>query len=133
MTRGIRNNNPLNIRHGKSRWVGMCEVQTDKGFVQFESRVYGYRAAFVLLRNYIAQGFNTITKIIGRWAPPTDGNNTRSYIGHVSQTTGIDANRLLTFDNKAELVEIVKSMAQIESAVIEDKTLIEMAYDLAKG
>lgn len=42
MTRGIRNDNPLNIRHGKSQWVGMREKQTDKAFVQFKSRVYGY-------------------------------------------------------------------------------------------
>ena len=32
-TRGIRNHNPLNIRHGKSQWLGMAEQQTDKAFV----------------------------------------------------------------------------------------------------
>ena len=29
MTRGERNNNPLNIRHGKSQWRGMRAEQTD--------------------------------------------------------------------------------------------------------
>ena len=24
LTRGLRNNNPLNIRHGKSQWLGMA-------------------------------------------------------------------------------------------------------------
>ena len=53
--RGIRNDNPLNIRRTKDRWTGMRERQTDKTFVQFTARVYGYRAAFVLLRGYIGR------------------------------------------------------------------------------
>ena len=131
-TRGIRNNNPLNIRHGKSQWVGMREEQTDKAFVQFTKRVYGYRAAFVLLRNYIGMGKNAIGKIIARWAPSSDGNNTQGYIDYVSKSTGIDSSRVLRFEDKDDLVSIVQSMAQVESAIIEQKTLIEEAYDLAK-
>ena len=130
-TRGIRNDNPLNIRHGKSQWVGMREKQTDKAFVQFKSRVYGYRAAFVLLRNYIRKGVNTIGKIIARWAPSSDGNNTRAYIDFVSRTSGIDASRTIKFEDKDDLVEIVRSMAQVESGIIESKEIIEQAYEMA--
>jgi hypothetical protein len=43
--RGIRNNNPLNIRHSADQWQGACEEQKDKSFVQFKSMAYGYRAA----------------------------------------------------------------------------------------
>ena len=132
-TRGIRNNNPLNIRHGKSQWVGMRKVQTDKAFVQFTERVFGYRAAFVLLRNYIGRGVNTIGKIIARWAPPGDGNNTQAYIEYVSITTGIGARRQLRWEDKNELVNIVRSMAQIESGIIESREYISKAYDIASG
>ena len=52
-TRGIRNNNPLNIRHSTNKWQGMAPSQSDRAFVQFTARKYGYRAAFVLIRNYI--------------------------------------------------------------------------------
>ena len=130
-TRGIRNNNPLNIRHGKSQWVGMRKVQTDKAFVQFTERVFGYRAAFILLRNYIGSGRNTIEKIIARWAPPSDGNNTWSYIEHVSITTGIDASHVLSFEDKDDLVAIVRSMAQMESGIIEDYDVLSSAYDIS--
>ena len=130
-TRGIRNNNPLNIRHGKSRWVGMRKVQTDKAFVQFTERVFGYRAAFVLLRNYIGRGVNTIGKIIARWAPPGDGNNTQAYIEYVSSTTGIDASLELAFEDKAKLVEIVRSMAHMESGIVEDYDVLSSAYDIS--
>ena len=28
--RGLRNNNPLNIRHGQSKWKGRSEEQNDR-------------------------------------------------------------------------------------------------------
>ena len=128
MTRGLRNNNPLNIRHGKSRWKGMREEQTDCAFVQFKTRVMGYRAAFVLLRNYIADGTNTISRIIGRWAPSTE-NNTTAYIAHVSETTGIPDYETVRFEDKETMIGIVRSMAQIESGIIEKIEVLEEAYE----
>ena len=88
-SRGFRNNNPLNIRRGASHWVGQCEVQTDKAFVQFTSMAYGYRAAWKVLSSYYRR-FHTLEKrpfnvrnIISRWAPPGDHNNTQGYISSV--------------------------------------------------
>lgn len=132
VARGIRNNNPCNIRRTKDKWQGMCKMQTDTSFVQFESRLWGYRAVFIILRGYIGKGKDTIGKIIAKWAPSSDGNNTQSYINYVSKSTGINASHALRWENKDELVEIVRSMARMESGIIEDKALIEEAYDLAK-
>ena len=56
LPRGIRNNNPLNIRRTKtSSWMGMREEQTDKSFCQFTTLRYRWRAAFMLLKLYYAQ------------------------------------------------------------------------------
>ena len=33
MKRGLKNNNPLNIRHSKDQWQGARKEQTDKAFV----------------------------------------------------------------------------------------------------
>ena len=41
--RGIRNNNPLNIRRSKDKWKGMRAVQSDAQFCQFESLEWGWR------------------------------------------------------------------------------------------
>jgi hypothetical protein len=49
LPRGIRNNNPLNIRRSKDKWKGMRAVHSDAQFVQFESLEWGWRAAFRLL------------------------------------------------------------------------------------
>lgn len=128
-TRGIRNNNPLNIRHSKNQWFGMKELQNDKTFVQFESRKFGYRAAFVLIRTYMVKHHaNTIGKIIARWAPSSDGNNTLGYIRFVSKTTGIPVDEPLRFEDQKKMVSIVRSMAQMESGIIENEDILNEAY-----
>ena len=90
LPRGIRNNNPLNIRRSKDQWQGMKKVQSDTQFCQFETLDWGWRAAFKLLtRTYYHQyRLYTIRTIISRWAPPNE-NNTRVYIENVSRLTGI--------------------------------------------
>lgn len=85
MSRGQRNNNPLNIRRGTSQWVGRRETVTDKEFEEFTSMAFGYRAAWKLMNTYRLrlrqEGRSyTLEHIIRRWAPPEDGNDTREYI-----------------------------------------------------
>lgn len=89
MARGIRNNNPGNIRHGGSQWQGMSAQQTDTDYVQFDDPVYGIRALAKLLSNYQTRyGLNTVRAIITRWAPPVE-NITPAYIANVSRLTGL--------------------------------------------
>ena len=93
MKRGIRNNNPLNIRHSADRWQGARKEQTDQSFVQFESMAYGYRAAWKTLDTYYKRlkerkKHFTVENIIARWAPPTE-NDTRAYIRQVLRLSGI--------------------------------------------
>lgn len=59
MTRGLRNNNPLNIRRNNTKWQGLSATQTDKSFFQFKTMAYGYRAAFKTLQTYILNKYDT--------------------------------------------------------------------------
>ena len=90
LPRGIRNNNPLNIRRSKDQWQGLRAVQTDPSFCQFETLEYGWRAAFKLLTRtyYHTYRLFTIRAIINKWAPPNE-NKTSAYIANVSRLTGI--------------------------------------------
>ena len=90
LPRGIRNNNPLNIRRGKDQWQGLKVQQTDAQFCQFESLEYGWRAAFYLLTRtyYHKYRLYTIRMIINKWAPPNE-NQTARYIENVCRLTGI--------------------------------------------
>ena len=90
LPRGIRNNNPLNIRRSKDQWKGLKAQQTDTQFCQFESLEYGWRAAFYLLTRtyYHKYRLYTIRMIINKWAPPNE-NQTSKYIENVCRLTGI--------------------------------------------
>ena len=91
LPRGIRNNNPLNIRRtAKDQWKGLRAQQTDASFCQFERLEYGWRAAFYLLTRtyYHKYRLYTIRMIISKWAPPQE-NLTATYIANVSRLTGI--------------------------------------------
>lgn len=96
-TRGIRNNNPANIRRG-CNWKGLAKKQTDREFCQFTTMTWGVRALLVTLRTYVVKyRLHTVREIITRWAPPSDGNNTEKYIEYVEKAVSkIDALRTLS-------------------------------------
>ena len=50
--RGIRNNNPGNIRRNGDPWQGLAKEQNDREFFTFKSAVYGIRALARLLITY---------------------------------------------------------------------------------
>ena len=115
LPRGLRNNNPLNIRHSSDRWQGKAKTQTDPAFVQFVSMAYGYRAAFVLLRTYrMKYGYNTLRKIIARWAPPSE-NNTERYLANVSKWSGLDPDKPIAGHDANTYIAIVKAMTRMEN------------------
>ncbi len=80
--RGLRNNNPLNIRQTDDQWQGQAGVDSD-GFVIFKAPEYGYRAAARILKSYARRGIVTVDGIVSTWAPDSE-NDTESYIDHVS-------------------------------------------------
>lgn len=86
--RGLRNNNPGNIRKGAS-WDGLAPVQSDESFATFVSPEYGIRAMAKVLSNYqTLYGINTVRGIISRWAPASE-NDTASYIAAVAGKLGV--------------------------------------------
>lgn len=132
--RGIRNNNPLNIRKG-SDWKGERPIQPDQAFEEFVSIEWGIRAGIKLIRNHIT-GFNgkrppanTIKKLISVWAP-TKENNTEAYIRTVCQQTAIGRNDLLHADDRRSIIAIARAMAYVECGVWLEPKLLQSAYDL---
>lgn len=126
--RGLKNNNPLNIRKSSDKFVGEIQPSGDSAFKQFESMKYGYRAAFRILNSYIKNGNNTIEKIVSRWAPAKDGNNTSSYIEHVEQRSGI--NRTKTIETENEKIRIIQAMTQSETGIKPTLAELKEAYKI---
>jgi hypothetical protein len=109
--RGIRNNNPGNIRHSPSEWVGERAVQYDPAFVQFTAPEYGIRALAKLILNYKKRyGLETVEGIISRWAPPNE-NNTQSYINAVADRMGTNPDwDLVLFKGSHDLINLVNAI-----------------------
>ena len=116
LPRGIRNNNPGNLRISSSPWQGKIPIaqNTDGAFEQFVNYSYGIRAMTKLLINYIQSGRNTISSILYRYAPPSDNNDTAAYVRAVATATGIGPETPLTV-NRSVLQRLVIAMAKHEN------------------
>ena len=107
-TRGIRNNNPGNIRVSKDQWEGM--TGDDGAFVTFDSPESGVRALGKNLLSYGRQGYDSIEKIINRWAPPNE-NDTKAYIDSVVAATGIPATKSLDLSDPDTLSSLAQAIS----------------------
>lgn len=110
--RGIRNNNPLNLRwNSVNNWNGQVS-KDDKGFIIFDTVENGIRAAAKTLDTYSRNGYNTIEKIIARWAPAVE-NNVESYVSHVEKNSGI--NRKAIIVKSRDYVKLLGAMIKHEN------------------
>ncbi|MBA4849486.1 structural protein [Emticicia sp. BO119] len=97
LPRGVRNNNPGNIRYNPANaWKGKIPLtqKSDLAFEEFIEYRYGVRALLILLKNFIFS-YGTIEKIISRYAPANE-NETERYVRAVAAETGIPRDQALT-------------------------------------
>lgn len=128
--RGIRNNNPLNIRIGNT-WLGEVPNPTDSDFEQFVHVKYGLRAGFCILRRYIRRyKRNTVRKIVTAWAPSTE-NNTERYIQLVCKFGCLEADAEIRFEDSLTMCNLVQAMARVEVGETIPLQVIEDAYKSA--
>ena len=114
-TRGIRNNNPGNIRKSSDRWRGLAAEQPDAEFFTFTTPIYGIRALGKVLRNYQTRhGLKTVREIINRWAPPSE-NITSAYVAAVAAQTGIPADA--TIDVNQHIFSLTSAIIKHENGI----------------
>lgn len=130
MSRGLRNNNPGNIRLDGVHWKGEKEPSADKEFKQFKTMAWGYRAMFQSLNTYYTKyGLDTIRKMISRWAPPTE-NHTDNYVKTVSDRSGTPPDSRITATNRDVMVPIVAAMSCVENGVDARMADVEAGWEL---
>lgn len=121
--RGLKNNNPLNIRKNNTKWQGLAKEQTDKSFFVFTAPEWGYRAALRTLQTYHrTHRLCTIREWIERWAPPCE-NPTDKYLEFVCDKVGMPGDACPRISNKTIMCNIVAAMSHFENgvpAVMED-------------
>ena len=113
--RGIRNNNPGNIRRNGDPWQGLAERQGDVEFFTFKSSIYGIRAlARTLIVYQDKHNLRSIRQIISRWAPSVE-NNTNAYVRAVAADTGLDADQPLDLHRFDHLLPLTKAIIRHEN------------------
>lgn len=130
VSRGLRNNNPGNIRISSTKWQGEIMPSTDKSFKQFNTMAYGYRALIKLLQNYRKlYNLKTVAELINRWAPSNE-NNTSAYITRVCKEMQVPSTHVPDINDKATMCAMAAAISQVENgvpAVMED---VRKGWDL---
>jgi len=134
MARGLRNNNPLNLRLSKrgDTFTGEVKPSQDGCFRQFETMAYGYRAVFRQLELYNKRGINTMEKIIKAWAPENE-NPTEFYVLMVASRCGVAKDKILTLNDGADYIKIVAAMSFFENGTPAEMNDVEAGFALQTG
>lgn len=114
-SRGERNNNPGNLEDGEFAQSQPGYIGSDGRFAQFATPEQGAQAQEKLLsRNYISKGFNTVTKVIERYAPRGDNSSESvdNYIAYVASKLGIDPNAPIS---PAKVAQLAQAMREFET------------------
>ena len=121
--RGLRNNNPGNIRRSNDRWMGLRARQTDSQFFQFTAPMWGYRALIKTLQTYRKKyKLQTLAELISRWAP-TNENNTSAYIRSVCREMQVPDSYVPDIEDKGTMCALAAAISRHENgvdAVMED-------------
>lgn len=128
--RGLRNNNPGNIRKNNIVYQGEVVPSNDEAFKQFTTMAYGYRAMFTVLYTYQKKyGISTIADAIIRYAPSIE-NHTAAYIDAVSEWSGVPATSHITTTNADVMVPIVAAMSRVENGIPAVMSDVEAGWKL---
>ena len=112
-SRGLRNNNPGNLKQGGPAWYGQVGVD-NTGTVIFDSVENGLRAlAIDLVNKQRLHGYDTLKSIFNIYAPVSDGNNPDEYALSVGNEIGIGPNESFTI-NSNNVKALMRAVINVE-------------------
>ncbi|WAL80953.1 hypothetical protein OYT13_13820 [Pandoraea sp. XJJ-1] len=114
LPRGLRNNNPGNIRYGSFAKSQGAVGKDSGGFAVFQSAEDGLRALGDLLRSYARRGLNTVRGVINRWAPPSE-NDTGAYVGAVAKRLGVGEDQALNMNDPKVIAGLTAEITRHEN------------------
>jgi hypothetical protein len=121
LERPWRNNNPGDLRclAAGQKWNGQTGIDNAPGgpFAIFDSRTMGWRALAVCLLTYFEKdGCYTVERIIDRYAPPGDNNNTPGYVALVCGQIGVQPNGPVNPHSPPTMLAMVGAIALAEGS-----------------
>lgn len=132
LSRGLRLNNPGNVRKSVDKWQGLSETQGDPTFFTFKSPLWGIRAiARILITYQDEHNCFSIKDHISRWAPPSE-NPTSSYMLNVAGWANKDVDEVLNVHTYADCRALVTGIIRQENGYMPySEAQIEEALKLA--
>lgn len=109
-----RHNNPGNLVFAGQRGATVGETVAGHTFARFQSTEEGVAALYRQLQLYQKRGIDTLTEIMGVYAPE-GSNDTGAYIKALSKATGLDPNQQLNFGDPATAAAIIRGISQHEA------------------
>ena len=115
LPKGIRNNNPTNLRYVPTIvWIGQKGGDSG-GYAIFDNAANGLRAGFINLHTgFNNYGTDTVRKIITRWAPHNE-NPTDAYVSYVAKTVGVSPDQRVSYSQYARA--LIRAITQFENGV----------------
>lgn len=133
LSMGLRLHNPLLINRSSRKFQGLSPEQTSRNIFTFDSAPYGYRAAFILLREHMQNGKYSVHDLLKAFS-----KDAQPFISsQVSSMTGISEFVNITWKDEETMVALVHSMTIIANGmkyleyISEDE--IRQGYHLAFG
>lgn len=132
-----RHNNPGNLVFAGQRGATKGETVAGHTFAKFQSTEEGVAALYRQLQLYQKRGIDTLTEIMGVYAPE-GANNTGAYINALSKTTGLDPDQQLNFGDPATAAAMIRGISQHEAgkSYLNDQQIlsgINMAQSVGGG
>lgn len=118
LPRGLRNNNPGNLRRSSIAWQGKVPhaQSSDRDFEQFTTMQAGVRAmATDIVNDIVRDRKNTLRLLITEYAPPNE-NDTTGYINQVAKRVGISPDAPIDLTNDL-LKKIIQAKIIVENGV----------------
>ena len=128
-----RHNNPGNLVFAGQRGATVGETVAGHAFAKFQSTEEGVAALYRQLQLYQKRGIDTLTEIMGVYAPE-GANNTGAYINALSKTTGLDPNQQLNFGDPATAAAMIRGISQHEAgkSYLNDQQILS-GINMAQG
>mmetsp|Transcript_68864 Transcript_68864/g.125891 ORF Transcript_68864/g.125891 Transcript_68864/m.125891 type:complete len:234 (+) Transcript_68864:1-702(+) len=112
-SRGVRNNNPGNIRVSSVPWQGKV-TGSDSSFETFNSAENGIRALAKNTLTHFSRGKDTVQKLISTHAPDSE-NPTSSFVNRVSNELNVSPNQKVNMRDANTLKAYVQAVIKQEN------------------
>lgn len=122
LPRGLRNNNPLNLKKTAINWQDEINNPADAVFESFRTLAAGLRAGIRNAKGKWKKGKTTVEALVHVWAPPSE-NNTKAYVAAVAKSAGIAATARFEWTNTAVVARIIHAMCIHENGPIASQYL----------